>query len=88
MPDASVLGILGTIITVLGGLVVFGVRLIYVGRLVPKSVLDQAYKERDYWRTVALSAMNLNDELMPFATTQRKLVETVTDSVVGEGNNQ
>ncbi|AMS02769.1 membrane protein [Gordonia phage Neobush] len=50
---------------------------ILLGRLVPKSHLDQAYSDRDHWRTVAEEATEQNRLLLDAARPAVRIAESV-----------
>lgn len=56
---------------------------ILLGRLVPKSHLDQAYSERDHWRTAAEEAIDQNRLLLDAARPAVRIAEAVQQQIAG-----
>lgn len=49
---------------IFGSLVIAGLWAILKGKLVPEKTYKEALKDRDYWRSVALSSVRQNDKLI------------------------
>ncbi|AMS03832.1 membrane protein [Gordonia phage BaxterFox] len=56
---------------------------ILLGRLVPKSHLDQAYSERDHWRKAAEEAIDQNRLLLDAARPAVRIAEAVQQQMTG-----
>lgn len=53
--------------------------LVYLGQLVPKRVVSQVERDRDYWRTVALKALGQSDALLPGAQIAAQVTKALGD---------
>lgn len=68
-----------------GGLLAFVIWLIVTGRLVPRSALLDAQKERDRWAEAMEKAMEQNAELLTGARVTRQVIQALPDAA---GNRQ
>lgn len=68
-----------------GALLAVVVMLVLLGRLVPKAHLDQAYSDRDHWRTVAEEATEQNRLLLDAARPAVRIAESVQQQMATGG---
>ncbi|AOE44300.1 hypothetical protein SEA_EYRE_20 [Gordonia phage Eyre] len=71
-----------------GALLTLVVLLVLNGRLVPKSALDQAYSERDHWRTAAEEAINQNRLLLDAARPAVRIAEAVQQQITQQQGSE
>jgi len=74
-----------------GSLLAFCIVLILVGRLSPRSTLDDVIRERDNWRDIALQSVGQVEQLLEIARTTQSLVlalqpNSVTMSIARNAN--
>lgn len=62
------------------GLLALAVWLILTGRIVPRRVLQDAEKDRDQWRQVALTAINQASTLLPAAQITSEITRAMYDA--------
>ena len=58
--------------------------MIFLGRLVPRSVYQQLERDRDYWRTAALQAIGQTELLLPAAQITTAVTKQLADIHAGE----
>lgn len=66
------------------GLVALAVVLLYTGKLVTRRELDEAIRDRDYWRDVALKLTAQNAQLMTGAEVAADVLRALPDVTPGE----
>ncbi len=81
MPEPTVVGILGSIIVVLLGILAMVMRSIIAGKLVPGARYAEMAARADRYETMLMQVLGANERLIPLVERQAQIVQTVEDVV-------
>lgn len=81
MPEPTVVGILGSIIVVLLGILAMVMRSIIQGKLVPGARYAEMSARADRYETMLMQTLGANERLIPLVERQAQIVQTVEDVV-------
>lgn len=57
---------------------------VFTGKLVPRSVLRDLERDRDYWRQIAIQSIGHTDQLLPAAHIASQVSRALTDEVAAQ----